>query len=264
MFDERTLSPPLPTVREQYAPNATVLDVESDFDTLPSAVAEDLGLLADSIDPASYPDAWVPETAPTPLQEFAGDAFTIGMPDDGTVVWTHQTDPPTVLLKQRAESTPDEFLSFLVAEAFVQLDCDVPEHFLPFFGDTYPDLADAVGLGGSEVYQIAAALFEGWVGLQTRDVFASWADDAEFDALHAAWLDAGERLEPRLDDLSRAVAHDEMTFAAATEYACSAIKHDLDIPTPFSALDTTAYREHGPEYAVEWAEKTFAELEDGD
>ena len=55
-----------------------------------------------------------------------------------------------------------------------------------------------------------------------------------------------------------------MTFAAATEYACSAIKHDLDIPTPFSALDTTAYREHGPEYAVEWAEKTFAELEDGD
>ena len=79
MFDERTLSPPLPTVREQYAPNATVLDVESDFDTLPSAVAEDLGLLADSIDPASYPDAWVPETAPTPLQEFAGDGRREGI-----------------------------------------------------------------------------------------------------------------------------------------------------------------------------------------
>ena len=91
-------------------------------------------------------------------------------------------------------------------------------------------------------------------------MFASWADDDDFEPLYDAWVDAGQRLEPRLDDLSRAVAHNEMTFPAATEYACAAIKHDLDLPTPFSALDTTAYREHGAAYAVEWAEKTFAEL----
>jgi len=116
------------------------------------------------------------------------------------------------------------------------------------------------GLDGTAVYQIAAALFEGWVGCQTRAVFAGWADDDELEPLYNAWVDAGQRLEPRLDDLSRAVAHNEMTFPEATEYACSAIKHELAIPTPFSALDTTAYRDHGAEYAVEWADKTFAEL----
>ncbi|WP_432765051.1 DUF7089 family protein [Halobaculum litoreum] len=51
-----------------------------------------------------------------------------------------------------------------------------------------------------------------------------------------------------------------MSFTAATEYACAAVKHDLDLPAPFSALDTAAYREHGPDYAVRWAEKTFEKL----
>ncbi|TQQ83794.1 hypothetical protein EGH24_03160 [Halonotius terrestris] len=262
MFTERTLSPPVAAARGRYAPAATVLDVDTDFETLPPAVAEDLGLLADSIDPASYPAEWVPETAPTVLQKYAGSPFTIGMPGDGTVVWTTQTEPPTVLLKQRAEGTPDPFLDFLIAEAFVKIDCSVPEHFLPFFADAYADLDAAVGLGGADVYQIAAALFDGWVGLQTRPVFASWADESEFESLHEAWVDAGQRLEGRLGDLSRAVAHDEMTFAEATEYACAAIKHDLEIPTPFSALDTGAYRDHGADYGVEWAEKTFAELQE--
>jgi len=260
MFTERSLSPLLSTVRAEYAPSATVLDVGTDFETLPPAVAEDLGLLADRIDPASYPAEWLPDTSPALLQQYAGSEFTIGMPGDGTVVWTRQTEPPTVLLKQRAEGTPDPFLQFLVAEAFVKLDCGVPEHFLPFFGGEYRDLDAAVALAGNDVYQIAAALFDGWVGLQTREVFTSWADDPEFEPLYEAWVDAGQRLEGRLGDLSRAVAHDEMTFAEATEYACSAIKHDLDIPTPFGALDTAAYREHGADYAVEWAEKTFAEL----
>lgn len=260
MFSERSLSPLLTTVRQRHAPEATVLDVETDFETLPPAVGEDLGLLADRLDPASYPDDWLPETAPTVLQKYAGEAFTIGMPDDGTVVWTTQTEPATILCKQRAQNTPDEFLHFLIAEAFVQLGSDVPEQFLPFFGEQYPTLDTAVGLSGADVYQIAAALFEGWVGLQTRETFASWADDTELEPLYDAWVDAGTRLEPRLGDLSRAVAHNEMTFPEATEYACAAIKHDLDLPTPFSALDTTTYREHGAAYGVEWAEKTFAEL----
>ena len=260
MFSERTLSPTLAAVREAYAPTATVLDVETDFETLPPAVAEDLGLLADSLDPASYPADWLPENVPRALQRYAGESFTVGMPGDGTVVWTTQTDPPTVLLKGRAEGTPEAFLSFLIAEAFVQLAVDVPEHFLPFFADSYRELDRAVGLGAADVYQLAAALFDGWVGLQTRDVFASWADDPQYDSLYATWLDAGERLEPRLGELSRLVAHGEMSFPEATEYACSAIKHDLELPTPFGALDTAAYREHGATYAVQWADTTVAAL----
>ncbi len=260
MFSERSLSPTLSAVRDQYAPKAIVLDVETDFETLPPAVAEDLGLLADSLDPASYPDDWLPDTAPTVLHRYAGPEFTVGMPGNGTVVWTRQTEPPTVLLKKRAQGTPSDFLAFLTAEAFVQLYCAVPEHFLPFFGASYRELDAAVGLDGAAVYQIAAALFDGWVGLQTREVFASWEDSTEFESLYTTWEDAGERLEPRLDDLSRLVAHGEMSFPEATEYACSAIKHGLELPTPFSALDTAAYREHGSAYAVQWANKTFEKL----
>jgi hypothetical protein len=40
------------------------------------------------------------------------------------------------------------------------------------------------------------------------------------------------------------------------------VKHDLDPPAPFAALDTQAYRDHGAEYAVRWAEKTFSQLRD--
>jgi len=260
MFSERELSPTLAAVRERYAPEATVLDVEQDFETLPPGVAEDLGLLAASIEPASYPADWLPDTAPAALEQYAGPAFTIGMPGDGTVVWTTQTEPPTVLLKKRAEGTPEAFLEFLVAEAFVKIDCRVPEQFLPFFGEQYVELADVTGLGPADVYQIAAALFDGWVGLQTREVFASWADEPQYDALYTSWLEAGERLEPRLGELSRLVAHGEMSFPAATEYACSAIKHGLELPTPFGALDTAAYREHGETYAVQWADTTVAAL----
>ena len=260
MFSDRSLSTPLAAARERYAPEATVLDVAQDFETLPPAVAEDLGLLADGLDPASYPDEWLPTDAPTPLEEYASQAFTIGMPGDGTVVWTAQTEPATVLLKKRAEGTPAAFLDFLVAEAFVRIDCGVPEHFLPFFGGEYAELAAVTGLGPADVYQIAAALFDGWVGLQTRPVFESWGDEPKFEPLYEAWVDAGERLEPRLDELSGAVARGEMTFPEATEYACSAIKHGLDLPTPFGALDTDAFRTYGADYAVQWAEKTVSSL----
>jgi len=260
MFSERSLYPAVAAVRDQYAPDTTVLDVDQDFETLPPAVAEDLGLLADSLDPASYPVDWLPEHTPTVLEQYAGPAFTIGMPDDGTVVWTRQTEPPTVLLKQRAEGTPNGFLDFLIAEALVQIGCGIPEQFLPFFGPQYAELAEVTGLGPADVYQMAAALFEGWVGLQTREEFTSWDDQPEFEPLYETWVDAGDRLEGRLNDLSRSVAHGEMTFPEATEYACSAIKHGLELPTPFSALDTDAFREHEAAYAVQWAEKTVSSL----
>lgn len=262
MFERRDLSPKLEAVRRSHAPDCLVLDVDRDFETLQPAVAEDLGLLAESLDPAAYPPEWLPEDAPAALRRYAGSDFTVGMPGDGTVTWTRQTVPPTVLLKARAKGTPEAFLEFLLAEAFVEVGSDVPEQFLPFFGERYRDLDGAVPLGPGDVYQIAAALYDGWVGLQTREVFADW-EDAHPD-LYGTWVDSGRRLEPRLADLPRAVARGETSFSEATEFACSAMKHDLDLPPPFAALDTAAYCEYGPEYAVRWAEKTFRRLEETD
>lgn len=265
-FERRTLAPPVESVRESYAPDCLVLDAPADFETLPPEAAEELGLLVESLDPVAYPMEWLPDDAPNQLRRFAGSDFTIGMPGDGTVVWTRQTVPPTVLTKQRAEGTPDDFLHFLFAEAFVELSLEVPEHFLPFFGERYRDLDEVTPVGPNETYQLATALFDAWVGLQTREVFAGWAADASAEEshpeIHAAWVDAGERLVDRLNGLTGEVARGDLSFTAATEYACAAIKHDLDVPAPFSALETAAYREHGPEYAVRWAEKTFDALGD--
>ncbi|MFC6771728.1 hypothetical protein ACFQDD_09405, partial [Halorubrum pallidum] len=56
------------------------------------------------------------------------------------------------------------------------------------------------------------------------------------------------------------VARGETDFASATEYACSAVRHGLDLPAPFAALDTGAYRDRGALYAVKWAEKTFESM----
>ncbi|MFB6176699.1 MAG: hypothetical protein ABEI99_06070, partial [Halobaculum sp.] len=149
------------------------------------------------------------------------------------------------------------------------------------------DLAGAAPISGTDAYQLAAALFDAWVGLHTREVFASWSEDSattpaealadvtgdSFDApadgaadlgphpeLFDAWVDAGERLEGRLDDLSAEMAHGETSFPEATEYACSAVKHGLELPAPFGALDTRAYRDHGAAYAVQWVEKTYEQL----
>ncbi|WP_313693112.1 DUF7089 family protein [Halorarum halobium] len=271
MFSRREVGDDLPaalgeevaSVRESHAPDCVVLDAARDFETVPPAAVEDLGLLVDALDPASSPSEWLPDDAPQALVRYAGGDFTVGMPGDGTVVSTRQTDPPTVIVKKRAEGTPRPFLAFLLAEAFVERSADVPEQFLPFFGEQYRELADVVPLGPPEVYQLAAALFDAWVGLHTRPVFASWGNDDAGDAcprLHEAWVDAGERLTGRLGDLSGEVARGRTSFPAATEYACSAVKHDLDLPSPFDALDATAYREHGAEYAVRWAEKTFETL----
>lgn len=258
MFSERPLTPALERLHSETVPDGLVLDVEQDFETLPPAVAEELGLLVDSLDPAAYPAEWLPENAPSQLQAYAGAQFTIGLPGDGTVVWTRQTHPPTVLVKARASGTPEAFREFLIAEAFVEIDLGVPESFLAFFGEQYPELDAALGLDGASVYQVAFALYDAWVGLQSRERFQDW--EGEYDDLHDAWVDAGERLEDRVEGLPGEVARGETGFPAATELACSAVKHGLDLPAPFAALDTLAYREHGAEYAVQWAEKTVDAL----
>lgn len=260
MFSPRSLPRDLERLRDSVAPDVRVLDVDRDFETLPPAVAEDLGLFVDRLDPAGYPADWLPDNAPEVLRTYASDTFTVGMPGDGTVAWTRQTEPPVVLVKQRAEGTPDDFLDFLIATALVEISTGAPEHFLPFFGERYTALAAAMDIDSVAVYQVAAALFDAWLGLQTREVFADWSDDDEFARLHAAWLDAGDRLEGRLADLPGEVARGETSFAAATEYACSAVKHGLELSAPFAALDTLAYRDHGASYAVRWAEKTFDAL----
>jgi hypothetical protein len=261
-FERRSLTSEVAAVHDAYAPDSLVLDVGRDFETLPPAVAEDLGLLADSLDPVSYPREWLPDDAPETLAHYASSDFTIGLPNDGTVVWTRQTVPPTVLVKFRARGTPEAFLQFLLAEAFVELSLDVPESFLPFFGERYAALDAAVGSSPADVFQIAAALYDAWVGLQTREAFDAWED--EYPALYDAWLDAGSQLEGRLTDLPTEVAHGKTSFAGATEYACSTVKHGLDLPAPFAALDTQAYLDHGADYAVRWAEKTFEQLRAND
>jgi hypothetical protein len=258
MFTERTFSPTVDRLHGEITLETLVLDVEQDFETLPPAAAEEIGLLVDSLDPASYPESWLPESTPAQLEAYASATFTIGLPGDGTVVWTRQTDPPTVLVKARAEGTPESFRSFLLAEALVEIDEGVPESFLPFFGERYLDLHEALGLGGTATYQVAMALYDAWVGLHTRERFRAW--DGEHDDLHAAWEDAGDRLVDRVEGLPGEVARGETEFAAATELACSAVKHGLDLPAPFAALDTLAYHDHGAEYAVQWAEKTIDAL----
>jgi hypothetical protein len=40
------------------------------------------------------------------------------------------------------------------------------------------------------------------------------------------------------------------------------VKHGLELPAPFGALDTAAYRDHGADFAVEWARKTYDQLEE--
>ncbi|GAA0517960.1 hypothetical protein SAMN04488066_1323 [Halorubrum aquaticum] len=298
MFSARDLDADLAAVRDRHAPGSPVVDVDAEFETLPPAAAEDLGLFVDALDPFSCPEEWLPADAPETLRRYAGPTFTVGLPGDGTAVRTTQTDPQAVLLKRRAEGTPDDFLAFLIADRLVRIGVEpaagavaspdepgnrLPETFLPFFGPRYRDLDEAIRgsaptaegsaspdsatagpdstaprFDSAAVFQVATALYDAWVGLHTREVFASW--EGEFPRLYDAWIDAGERLEGRLGDLPSEVARGETDFPSATEYACSAVRHGLELPAPFAALDTAAYRDRGAPYAVKWAEKTFASL----
>ena len=257
MFTERPLSEEILAVREQHAPDALVLDCAENFETVPSAQAEELLLVTERIDPVTYPEEWLPPDAPEVLKRYAGNDWTIGMPGDGSVVWTHQTDPPVVLCKPRLNESPDAFANFLLAEALVEVGLDEPEHFLGFFESAYPAFAEATAdlLSPAETYQLAAACYTAYLGLQTRDVFSRW-DGPLFDA----WLDAGERLESRLESLPREMARGETRFADGAELACSAVKHAGELPPPFEALNTTVYLEYGADYALQWAERTVDAL----
>lgn len=264
MFESRGLDGPLAAVREAHAPDALVFDTERDFETLDPAVAEELGLLVDALDPVDHPEEWLPADAPEQLTQYAGSDFTIGLPGDGGVTWTCQTEPAVVFVKPRLRTSPDPFVDFLLAEALVEVGLDMPESFLVFFGERYRELAAAVPLDPAGVYQLAAALYAAYCGLHTREVFSGWAGD--HPDLFDAWVDAGERLEPRLGDLSTEVARGQTEFSTAAELACNAVKHAAgdrtEVPTPFAALDSSAYAQMGPEYAVEWARKTFEKLDD--
>ena len=259
MFEERGLSSSVEAVRAEHAPETLVVDCQRDFETLAPELAEELGFLVDSLKPTSYPAAWLPADAPTLLQRYASSDFTIGMPGDGSVVWTRQTDSPTVIVKPRVQGSPEAFVDFLLAEAFVELGLEVPEHFIGFFEAGYRDLDAALPLSPTDTYQVAAALYDGWKGLSTRGEFSTWHGD--HPELADAWQDAGTRLEGRVSGLPSAVARGETDFADATELACAAIKHAIELPAPFGALETESYRDHGPEYAIRWAEKTFDALE---
>lgn len=254
-FERRDLSASVAAVREEHAPDALVLDAATDFELLDPARAEELGLVVDALDPLSYPSEWVPADAPEVLSRHAADSFTVGIPGDGSVTWTRQTTPPVVIVKPRVEGSPESFVDFLIAEALVEVGLDGPESFPGFFGEQYADLAAATDLDPADTYQLAAALFDAWVGLHTRETFSAWDGD-----LGAAWADAGERLVPRIEGLHAEVARGSTSFSAAAELACSGIKHGLSLPAPFSALDSVAYRDRGAPYAVTWAEKTFEQL----
>ena len=255
MFSERSLPAEIAAVRETHASGTIVLDADSDFETLTPERAEDLGLLVDALDPLAYPSDWLPADAPELLRRFASSDFVVGMPGDGSVAWTRQTQPPVAFVKARVQGSPEDFVDFLIAEALVEIGTQHPEHFLGFFESRYRDLDAALPFDSGSVYQIAAALYDAYLGLHTRDVFAEWESD--HPRLFAAWEDAGERIEPRLARLPASMARDETDFADATEFACAAVKHGIELPPPFAPLDTQAYRDHGAAYAVKWAEKTF-------
>lgn len=262
MFTERDLSGELAAVRESYAPGALVLDCDRDFQTLPVEHRDDLALLTDGIGAHEYSADWLPEDAPEILYRLASGDLVVGSPGDGAVAWTTQTDPPVVFVKARIEGTPDAFADFLVAEALVEAGLELPEQFLGFFGDEYRAFDAAVDADPTAVYQLAAACCDAYRGLHTREAFETWGDD--YPGLHDAWQDAGNRLTGRLDGLSTEIARGETSFSDAAELACSAVKHDVDVPTPFAALDTLSYRRHGAEYAVKWAQKVFDAPEDGE
>jgi len=249
MFSERALDGAVAAVRDDHAPDAVVLNAATDFETLAPATAEELLLLTQSVEPVDPDSSWVPDSAPEQLHRYVGADFTVGLPGDGGVVWTIQTEPACIVVKPRLETSPESFVDFLVAEALVEASLGEPEQFLSFFADQYRELAAVTDprLGPTGTYQLAVALYDAYLGRQTRQIFEGWAD-------------AGERLEPRLADLSGEVARGQTDFSAAAELACSAVKHGLELPAPFAALDTEAYGDHGADYAVRWAEKTFEQL----
>jgi hypothetical protein len=253
MFSERSLPDDVAGVRADHAPGAVVLDCDRDFEMLSPSLAEDLALFVEEIRPPPYEESWVPPDAPATLRRVAGPDFTVGAPGDGSVAWTRRTDPPVVLVKPRAEGSPESFVDFLLAAALVEAGAGLPEQFLGLFEDRYPDFAAALDAGPADTYQVAAACCVAYRGLSARETFEEWPDTR--DRLGEAWADAGERVAPRVADLNAALARGKTTFPEAAELACGAVKHGVDLPAPFAALDSPAFRQYGADFAVEWAQR---------
>lgn len=256
MFTERDLADDVVDLRDELVPTLLVLDVEKEFEAMPAEWVYDLAIVTESIDPLSYPPDWVPADAPNALRRLTDSEPRIGLPGDGGVTWTAQTDPPLVFVKPRLAGAPADFVDFLVVEAIQQIALGQPEHALGFFAERYLDLQTAVGGDPELAFGLSVALTEGWRGLETRAEFRTWADS--WPRLHEAWADAGNRLEERVSELPQLVADGTLGFVDATELACSAIKHDLELPPPFAALDVAAYREQGAAFAVRWAAETVS------
>lgn len=252
MFSERALPDDLDRLREEHAVDCQVLDSAQEFETMPEEWVYDLALVTEDIHPLAHPAEWIPEDAIPAVQRTAGVDPAIGMPDDGSVTWTRQTEPPLVLVKPRASQLPETFRKFLIAEAIVEVGMDLPETPVCFFRDRYQEVESILG-EPTAGFQVAAALRRAWIGRQTRDVFSGWAD--AYPPLHRAWRDAGDRLEGRVENIPALLTANELEFAGATELAGNAIKHGIDLPAPFDALDVTAYADEGAPYALAWLEK---------
>lgn len=259
MFEAYRPTGDLAALQAALEPTPLVLECERDFETLPTESVYELAMLTDDLAPLSVDPDWIPRDGPSHLQDLDDADPIIGLPGDGGVTWTRQTSPPAVLIKPRLAGAPTAFRDFLVAEALVQLREEVPETMLEFFGERYPALQTAANDDPDLAYRLGISLHDGWCGHVTRSTFAGWTDS--FPDLHAAWVDAGDRVQPRLEELPGLLAAGEMGFGAATELACSAIKHDCALPAPFDALTVAAFRDHGPDFAVRWTERTLAELD---
>lgn len=254
MFTERTLSSDLADLLEDVSPQTQVLDCEQEFETMPADWVYELALITDDIHSLGYPDSWVPDDAPNAAQRTTGANPVIGMPDDGSVAWTRQTDPPFVFVKPRASGLPDEFRDFLIAEAIVEVSRDIPETPVGYFAETYRTVHETVE-SPMVAFQLAAALRRGWIGLHTRETFAEW--DEPKPRLHAAWADAGDRLVDRVEEIPTLMAEGQLGFADGTELACNAIKHDISLPSPWAAVDVDTFAEHGAPFAVRWIEESI-------
>lgn len=236
-----------------------VFETEADFEILPERTVDELATRADTYEPRSYDTAWLPSERPTVLERIADGSAPIGSPGDGAVIWTRTTTPPTVLVKPRIEGSPESFVAFLIAEALVEAGSDLPEHFLGLFEAAYPTFATALDLDPATTYQIAAASTAAYRGHTVRPICEGWGEDCP--DLHAAWVDAGERIRPRVEGLVEAVDAGRTGLGDAAELAGAAVKHGIEPPGPFAALADERFQEHGAPFAVAWAERLGAALD---
>lgn len=254
MFTRRDLPDDLADIRTEHAARARVLETDREFETMPQDWIYDLAMITEDIQALRHPTSWVPDDAPAALQRTTGRNPAIGLPTDGTVAWTRQTDPPLVFVKPRAEGLPAGFRDFLIAEALLEVGIQAPETPICFFRDEYPAV-HGVFDDPQDAFQSAAALTTAWIGGQTRETFLTWAETSP--RLYDVWEDAGSRLRGRIEELDSLIASGQLRMPDATELACSAIKHDLALPAPFDALDVEAYIEQGAPFGRRWIEESL-------